>query len=310
MKMKITAVLVFLINIALQLAYPALALLFVSVSFVGFLLYGIERSMARKLDPLNDAPNSFRVLLAAASPYLALTVLQPFGFSLGALSLLGSVYLNDEYQRRTIDSLRKHRSGGSVALLGIDGSGKSTHAAELEKWFRQRGYYCTRVPFHRYLFVDALSRGSRSKQSRGERWGGNPLRPCLSALDNLLLYALTSFGRGLEGRVVLYDRYIWSTYVKYQALGYPVRPIRWLYMLPRPKFAVVLDITVEKSLAVIDGRPDHIRYRGDVLGEERSEYERIARSRGIPVVDASRDKETVQSEIEDLLAAAFPRRVA
>jgi thymidylate kinase len=308
LKMKITATLIFLLNLVLLLLFPPFAILFVLVSFAAFLLFGIVRSVSRGLDILNDVPNAFRVLLAAASPALAFMVPQPFGAAAGLLSFGGSLLLNDEYQRRTFDSARRHRSGGSVVLLGIDGSGKSTHAEELEDWFKARGYYFTLVPFHRYLFVDALSRRRQPSVGKGEKRGGNPLRPLLSAIDNILLFALTAFGRGLEGRVVLYDRYIWSTYVKYEALGYPVRPLRWLYMLPRPKFAVVLDVTVDKSIGVIQDRPDHIRYRREVLGEERAEYASIAKKRNLPLIDASRDRALVQGEIERHLATVFPSR--
>jgi hypothetical protein len=177
----------------------------------------------------------------------------------------------------------------------------------LESWFRLRGYYCTNVPFHRYLFVEKLAsaRGA-PKHPSGARGAGNPLRPVLSAIDNLTLYILSSFGRGIEGRVVLYDRYIWSTYVKYYGLGYPVRPLRWAYMLPRPKVAIFLDIPVERSLGVIGSRPDHIRYRREVLTEERREYLSIAREGGFPVIDSTREFFTVQREIEALLAGAFP----
>ena len=310
MKMKITAAFVLLINLVLLLLLPAFAAYFVLASFGIYLILGFARSASKGLDLLNDVPNAFRVLLAAAAPALAITLPQPFGAASAALAFGGAVLLNDEYQRRTIDSVRKRRSGGSVALLGIDGSGKSTHAEELEKWFKERGYYCTRVPFHRYLFVERLARTRRSTESKGERRGGNPLRPLLSAVDNMILYTLTSFGRGLEGRVVLYDRYIWSTYVKYHALGYPVKPLRWLYMLPKPKFAVVLDVTVEKSMGVISSRPDHIRYHREVLGEERAEYSRIATRRSFPLIDASRDRVAVQGEIERRLARVFPSRGA
>jgi thymidylate kinase len=310
LKMKITATFFLLASTAVVLLYPGLSEPFVLVIFGLYLVFGISRSASRKLDPFNDVPNAFRVLLAVVSPVLAVRLPQPFGFASAVLAFGGALLLNDEYQRRSLDSVRKGRSGGSVALLGIDGSGKSTHTEELESWFRGRGYYCTRVPFHRYLFVERLSRGRRSQGTGGERSGGNPLRPLVSAIDNLILYLLTSFGRGLEGRVVLYDRYIWSTYVKYQALGYPVRPLRWLYMLPRPKFALVLDVSVEKSLGVIQGRPDHIRYRGEVLSEERDEYVRIARSFNLPLIDASRESKVVQRDLERRLSSVFPDRGA
>jgi len=306
--MKITATLTLLASSVVLLFYPGYFVLFVLALVLLYLAQGIVGSASRKLDPLNDVPNAFRVLFAAASPALAVWLPQPFGAATGALSFGSALLLNDEYQRRTLASLRTGRSGGSVALLGIDGSGKSTHAEKLEVWFRGRGYYCTRVPFHRYLFVERLSRARKPPGSGGERRGGNPLRPWLSAFDNLILYLLTSFGKGIEGRVVLYDRYIWSTYVKYEALGYPVRPLRWLYMLPRPKFAVVLDVSVAKSMGVIEGRPDHIKYRGEVLQEERSEYVKIAKGFGLPLVDASRDPLTVQRELEERLSPVFPKR--
>jgi thymidylate kinase len=309
--MKITAVLVLLASALATAVLPSSALPFVTVLFVAYLATGVLRSSANRIDPLNDVPNALRVLLAGASPLLATRIPQPFGLAAAALSMLGAISLNDEYQRRTVDALREGRLGGSVALLGIDGSGKSTHAAELEVWFKRRGYHCTRVPFHRYLFVEKLPHGGGSLQEAagGEGRGGNPLRPMLSAVDNLLMLLVTSFGKGLEGRILLYDRYIWSTYVKYAALGYPVRPLRWLYTLPRPKMAVVLDVPVDKSLSVIGRRPDHIRYRRDVLSSEKEEYVRIAQSKGFPIIDATKGRAEVELEIEDCLARLFPSKV-
>jgi thymidylate kinase len=79
-------------------------------------------------------------------------------------------------------------------------------------------------------------------------------------------------------------------------------------MLPRPKSALVLDVSAEKSLGVILGRPDHIRYRGEVLRAERDEYASIARSFSLPLIDASRDRAVVQRELERRLAPVFPIR--
>jgi dTMP kinase len=274
---------------------------------VVFLVYGIIRSTRGKLNPINDVPNALRVVLACAASFCLVVGSGFLLYSASIIFFATSLFLNDEYQRRTMDSLSKGRKGGAVALLGIDGSGKSTHAAALEEWFRLRGYYCTRVPFHRYLLVDRFSSSRKSSRGlRGRRGGGNPLRPVISVADNLVLYLQSSFGKGIEGRVVIYDRFIWSTYVKYVALGYPVRPIRWLYMLPHPRYAVVLDIPVTKSLKVIESRPNHIRYEENVLSEERREYLSIAKEKGFAVVNATRDFESVQQEIEALLGKVFP----
>lgn len=310
MKMKLALLGVALVTGVLLLLSRPVAYVFAAAFVLAFLVYGILRSHSNKLNPLNDIPNAFRVLLACSGTVLFLGTGRDFiTISAGVLLFAASILLNDEYQRRTLDSVTKRRRGGPVALLGIDGSGKSTHAEALEAWFRSRGYYCTRIAFHRYLFVDRFTTGRRkSRDSAGVRGGGNPLRPLLSAIDNLTLYVLSSFGRGIEGRVVLYDRYIWSTYVKYRALGYPVGAARWLYLLPRPRCALVLDIPEERSLNVIDSRPDHIRYRRDVLSEERSEYLAIAKRTGFPVIDASREFGHVQQEIETILSPMFPPR--
>lgn len=192
-------------------------------------------------------------------------------------------------------------------LLGIDGSGKSTHASELEAWFKERGYLCTNVPFHHYLIVDKLSRHRKgSDTALGTRRGGHPLRPMLSAMDNLLMYVIRSFGRGVEGRVIVYDRFSWSTYVKYNALGYRVSGLKWLFFLPAPTCAILLDVPVRKSLDVIASRASHIRYAETILAKERDEYLAIARSKGLAVIDARGNRAEVQEQIENHLGRVFP----
>ncbi|MGD0476644.1 MAG: hypothetical protein ABSB29_00570 [Nitrososphaerales archaeon] len=217
------------------------------------------------------------------------------------------------YLRNLFQSARSGRRGGSVALLGIDGSGKTAHALELVSWFKDRGYPCTRVPFHHYLVVDKLfmRRSLSGRRKAGDtvlglRKGGNPLRPLLSALDNFLLYAVSSFGRGIEGRVIVYDRFSWSTYVKYKALGYPVGGLKWIFFLPAPSCAFLLDVPVRRSLDVIASRPGHFRYTGTVLAKERDEYLEIARSKGLTVIDTTRDRVEVQEQIENHLGRVFP----
>ncbi len=305
--MKITVVLVAAISFAVSLVSTEVGFLFAVALTVAFALYGIWQSRIKGSDSLNDLPNAVRVGFGSFGGSI-LSIQNVFAIIvLGVFFISAGVLLNDEYQRRTLDSLRQGRRGGSIALLGIDGSGKSTHSARLVEWFAARGYFSTLVPFHRYLFVEALSRRVNSAAEGRKRGAGNPLRPVLSLVDNLILHLGTSFGSGLEGRVVVYDRYVWSTYVKYAALLYPVKPIRALYMLPRPKFAVILDIPVERSLRVIQTRPEHIKYKSEVLALEREEYLRIAEEGRYPIIDTTEDFESVQREIEAKLSQVFPR---
>jgi thymidylate kinase len=211
------------------------------------------------------------------------------------------------YLSNLLESARSGRRGGSVALLGIDGSGKSTHATELESWFKGRGYLCTRVPFHQYLIVDRLARRRKGNDAAlGTRRGGHPLRPLLSAVDNLVMHMIRSFGRGVEGRVIVFDRFSWSTYVKYKALGYRVSGLRWIFFLPSPTCALVLDVPVRKSLEVIASRASHIRYAESILAKERNEYLAIAKSKGLAVIDATGNPADVQAQIESRLGRVFP----
>lgn len=117
-----------------------LGLLFTAALPVAFAFYGIAGSRTRGIDPLNDLPNAVRVGFGAIGGYLFAI---PLGFvtvTMGALFILTGLLLNDEYQRRTLDSLESGRRGGSIAVLGIDGSGKSSHSRELVGWFSARGY--------------------------------------------------------------------------------------------------------------------------------------------------------------------------
>ena len=169
------------------------------------------------------------------------------------------------------------------------------------------------MPFHRYLFVERLAaisssvgKGGGNRKKFQFRRGGNPLRPVASLLDNLILQLTSSVGCRVEGRVVIYDRFIWSTYIKYKALGYPVKPISGLYLAPRPTLALVLNVPVDKSLSVIDERVSHIHYPREVLESEREQYLEIARKNGYPVLDATAAFEEVQAAIESHLGAVFP----
>ena len=279
--------------------------------------YGIARSFANHLDPLNDVPNALRVFLASLGGYL-ITLTRAFFFpSAGILLLVGALYLNDEFQRRALHSIRARKKGGTIALLGIDGSGKSSHSMFIARWLEGRGYTCTVMPFHRYLFVERIATvssvvGRKGRKGGGGdkfrfRRGGNLLRPVASLFDNLLLQFSSSVGCRVEGKVVIYDRFIWSTYIKYKALGYPVKAISGLYLSPRPTFALVLDVPVEKSLQVIDERVAHIHYPREVLESERQEYLQIAKKKGYPIIDATAPFAEVQEEIESRLDRLFPR---
>ncbi len=312
--MKLVSLAFFAATLLLSLLVASAGALLPLFFGAAFAAYGIAMSFANHLDPLNDLPNALRVFLASLGGYLV-TLTRAFIYpSAGILLLVCALYLNDEFQRRALEAMGSRRRGGSVAFLGIDGSGKSSHSKATGRWLEERGYRCTVMPFHRYIFVERLASipsgvggGRRSTEERFRyRRGGNPLRPVASLLDNLFLQLTTSIGCRTEGRVVVYDRFIWSTYIKYCALGYPVKPISRLYLSPKPTFALVLDVPVEKSLGVIDARVAHIHYPREVLESERVQYIAVARRGGYPIIDATASFDEVQERIESSLEKLFP----
>lgn len=310
--MKLVSIVFFGATLVLAVRIPVGVLLLPVFFGAAFGAYGIATSFAMHLDPLNDVPNALRVFLASLGGCLV-TLTGAFIFpSAGILLLVAALYLNDEFQRRALHALRTGKKGGSVALLGIDGSGKSSHSTVTGKWLEERGYGCAVMPFHRYLFVERLAAISSAVGGGGGgdkfafKRGGNPLRPVASLLDNLVLQLSSSLGCRVEGKVVIYDRFIWSTYVKYKALGYPVKPISGLYLSTRPTFALVLDVPVEKSLQVIDERVAHIHYPREVLESERRQYLELAKRGGYPVIDATASFEDVQEKIQYHLGPLFP----
>jgi dTMP kinase len=295
-----TASITFLIAYFLGLDY-----LISVIFFIVFMGYGIIKSRRLSVNTLNDLPNSIRILFASLGGYLIAYNGSYIYPSAGVLLILLSLFLNDEFQRKTLDSILKGRPGGSIAFLGIDGSGKSSHASMTQKWFNEKGYRSVLIPFHKYLFVERLSR-VRSNMHLSGNASRNPLRPLFSLIDNLLLQLFSSFGCRLEGKIVIFDRFIWSTYIKYLALGYPVSLISSLYLLPRPGLVIVLDVPVERSLKIIASRESHIRYSRKIIETERNLYLNIARKRGYLIIDSTKEFDVVQSQIEDYLSKSFP----
>jgi len=44
----------------------------------------------------------------------------------------------------------------TIAFIGIDGTGKSTHAEKISSWLQEHEIKCIIIPFHKWMFVDKL----------------------------------------------------------------------------------------------------------------------------------------------------------
>lgn len=171
--------------------------------------------------------------------------------------------------------------GLSVALLGPDGSGKST--------------LCSRIPEVAPMPCRVVYMGLWKNQPRGRlhQAGQILFRP-------LRMWAayLTGLVWRLRGALVIFDRYA------YDALLPPSPPFVWakkLYfsvlaaMCPRARLALLLDAPVE---ALSSRRPEEYEFDGVELA--RSRYlSLISRVPRLEVVDAGRSAEAVLADVLD-----------
>ena len=185
--------------------------------------------------------------------------------------------------------LLPRRRGVNLALLGPDGSGKSTAAALLQRSF----------PFESRVMHMGVWKAV----------GGNPARQIAEIATRPLRiwcrYLLAQYHQ-LRGRLVIFDRYVYEAALPAKPpLVAAKRPYFWFLarVLPRARSAVVLDV------------PGHVTYRRkqenppDQLESERRIYAGLARKvPSVDLVDAVHGPETVAAEISAIVWRDVERR--
>ena len=243
--MKATVALFFVLSLVLSVLLPRLAVFLPFLLALAFGVYGLARSRSRRLDPLNDVPNAFRVFLASSggiphyprprsssSPRSASCCLVVLGLPQRRVPEEGH-RLGEEGPQGRLGRPPRHRRLGQVLALhghermagreGIPGRADALPPVSVR---REARLYLVRRP----RWEQQQQQRPRTQQEEEPAPtcplpGGQPAPPAIDLL-----------GCRIEGRVVIYDRFIWSTYIKYKALGYPVRPSR----LPLSLAAAVL----------------------------------------------------------------------
>jgi dTMP kinase len=140
-----------------------------------------------------------------------------------------------------------------IVLEGIDGTGKSTQARRLGEWFKAQG---REVVLSREPTDGPWGRKLRESAASGRLSPDDELRYFLNDrrqhVDEVIAPALAA------GKVVILDRYYFSTMAYQGARGFDPREIRRLNeeFAPVPDLLIILDLPVEEAHRRIGGRGD------------------------------------------------------
>jgi dTMP kinase len=211
----------------------------------------------------------------------------------------------------------KHRYPGRLFVVeGIDGSGKSTQLALLQKWLESEGYGTFFSEWNSSALVRDVTRRGKKKRM-------------LSPMTFSLIHA-TDFADRTEqhivpplkaGALVLADRYVYTAFARDTVRGVNPGWVRNLYQFAvKPTLAFYFRVSVDQALKRIVGGRDAINYyeagmdrnlSGDIeesfrifQGAVIDEYDRMVEC-GLIVIDASLSIEEQQVQMRRIVTKAL-----
>ena len=200
----------------------------------------------------------------------------------------------------------KIRHGLLIVLEGIDGSGKTTQARSLLRRLRSRGWEA--------VFFREPSRGKWGREIKRKAAKAGSLTPS-EELDLFVKDRRENVEKNLkpalrEGKVVVLDRYYFSTIAYQGAKGIDPRRIRRMNeaFAVKPDLVIILDIAAGEGLARIAGRKtrDELFEREDYLARVAKIFKNF-RGPGILHLDGRGDRLSVGRAIWARVATLLPR---
>ena len=201
-----------------------------------------------------------------------------------------------------------------IALLGVDGSGKSTMSKILSKHLQNNGYNVKIIPFHKWVFAGFLrnifgkfidkNRSGRETVYKPQKKSFSAfIMPPVAFIDNLLFLFINS-PRG-RNDIYIYDRFVCATQIKFSALGYLNNWFKYFWFSCRPNFAIIFNVNLDESVKRQIERDDPYAYPKDVLKIEQELYFQYAKTHNFPIVeskDISSTKDKLLSIIDKELS--------
>jgi dTMP kinase len=218
----------------------------------------------------------------------------------------------------TMKMYGKHRFAGKLFIVeGIDGSGKSTQIALLQKWLESEGYVTFFSEWNSSPLVREVTRRGKKKQM-------------LTPMTFSLIHA-TDFADRTEhhiipplksGALVLADRYIYTAFARDVARGVDPNWVRGMYQFAvKPTLGFYFRISLDEAMKRILGGRDAIKFyeagmdmrlSDDIeesfrifQGRIIEEYEKMVNEYGLVVIDASLSIEEQQAQMRQIVVGAL-----
>lgn len=185
-----------------------------------------------------------------------------------------------------------------ICLEGMDGSGKSTQIAMLERWLTEIGLQVFRVREPTGSEVGKLLRKMlKSPQATEDNF--QVTLALLFAADRMILMKDIEQSES-AGKIVITDRCFYSSMV-YQNDG------EWISNInkhaKRPDVTILLDLDTDTALKRCEGQ-DHFENQ-DFLGKIKEKYLKLADNEGFYVVNANNGVNKVHHDIKRILVPKF-----
>ncbi len=196
-----------------------------------------------------------------------------------------------------------------IAIEGIDGSGKGTHAKLLNKWLKEKGY-------DTFLTAEPTTTDIGAVLREGLKHGK------FDSTTEALLFAadrsehLKKIKLNLDkGKIVITDRYFYSSIAYQGASGVSIKWIREVNrFVPSPDLTLLLDLTPEIGLQRISSgnslrsstkEREHFEKR-DFLNKVRAIYLDLKEEcNDIKIIDASGSIDEVQTAMRRKVSLAL-----
>ncbi len=190
-----------------------------------------------------------------------------------------------------------------IVIEGIDGTGKSTQAKRLGEWFESQGrevvlsYEPTHGQWGKQL-RDSMTQGRLGPEEELELF----IKDRQDHVDTLIQPSLDS------GKVVILDRYYFSTMAYQGARGFDPQIIRERNeaFAPQPDLLLILDLDVDTAHQRIGTRGDTTNEfeQRDTLTKCREIFLSLKDEDFVKVIDATADMDTVTERVQETVESS------